>query len=324
MVFGKMKLYVYSMRDFDELPEFERFCSKCNVEWAYTNETPSMENLHYAKGYDVVNIITTVIDKDMIDKWQELGVKCIATRTIGYDHIDSEYAKSVGMGVVNISYSPASVADYTVMMILMGCRKIRHIMERASVQDFTLKGKIGIELHNATVGVIGTGRIGKTVINELSGFGCNIIAHDIYQSDEVKSKANYVSLEDLYKKSDIITLHAPATEDNYHMINKSAIEQMKTGVIIINCARGSLIDTQALIDGIESGKVGFAGLDVVEQESGLYYFNRMGEPLGNPQLAILKSYSNVIVTPHTAFYTDEAVANMVENSIICAREFVEA
>jgi D-lactate dehydrogenase len=324
MVFGKMKLYVYSMRDFDELPEFERFCSKYNVEWAYTNETPSMENLHYAKGYDVVNIITTVIDKNMIDKWQELGVKCIATRTIGYDHIDSEYAKSVGMGVVNISYSPASVADYTVMMILMGCRKIRHIMERASVQDFTLKGKIGIELHNATVGVIGTGRIGKTVINELSGFGCNIIAHDIYQSDEVKSKANYVSLEDLYKKSDIITLHAPATEDNYHMINKSAIEQMKTGVIIINCARGSLIDTQALIDGIESGKVGFAGLDVVEQESGLYYFNRMGEPLGNPQLAILKSYSNVIVTPHTAFYTDEAVANMVENSIICAREFVEA
>jgi D-lactate dehydrogenase len=197
-------------------------------------------------------------------------------------------------------------------------------MERASVQDFTLKGKIGIELHNATVGVIGTGRIGKTVINELSGFGCNIIAYDIYQNDEVKSKAKYVSLEELYEKSDIITLHAPATEDNYHMINKSAIEQMKTGVIIINCARGSLIDTQALIDGIESGKVGFAGLDVVEQESGLYYFNRMGEPLGNPQLAILKSYSNVIVTPHTAFYTDEAVANMVENSIICAREFVEA
>jgi D-lactate dehydrogenase len=317
-----MKLYVYSMRDFDELPEFERFCTKYNVEWAYTNETPSMENLHYAKGYDVVDIITTVIDKNMIDKWQEIGVKCIATRTIGYDHIDSEYAKSVGMGVVNISYSPASVADYTVMMILMGCRKIRHIMERASVQDFTLKGKIGIELHNATVGVIGTGRIGKTVINELYGFGCNIIAYDIYKSEEVKAKAEYVSLEELYKKSDIITLHAPATEDNYHMIDKSAIEQMKTGVMIINCARGSLIDTQALIDGIESGKIGFAGLDVIEQESGLYYFNRMGEPLGNPQLAILKSYSNVIVTPHTAFYTDEAVANMVENSILCASEFI--
>jgi D-lactate dehydrogenase len=197
-------------------------------------------------------------------------------------------------------------------------------MERASVQDFSLKGKIGIELHNATVGIIGTGRIGKTVINELSGFGCKIIAYDIYESDEVKKKATYVSLDELYKNSDIISLHAPATEDNYHMINNTAIDKMKTGVMIINCARGSLIDTQALIDGVESGKVGFAGLDVIEQESGLYYFNRMGEPLNNPQLAILKSYSNVIVTPHTAFYTDEAVANMVENSIICAREFIDA
>jgi D-lactate dehydrogenase len=257
----------------------------------------------------------------MIDIWRSLGVRCIATRTIGYDHIDSAYAKSVGMGVVNISYSPASVADYTVMMILMGCRRIKHIMQRADVQDFSLKGKIGIELHNAAVGVVGTGRIGKTVINELAGFGCRIYAYDIYESDEVREKAQYVSLDEIYEKCDIISLHAPATEDNYHMIDKSAIDKMKQGVMIINCARGSLIDTQALIDGLDSGKIGFAGLDVIEQESGLYYFNRMGEPLGNPQLAVLKSYSNVIVTPHTAFYTDEAVANMVENSIICAGEY---
>jgi D-lactate dehydrogenase len=312
------------MRDFDELPEFERFCKKYNVEWAYTNETPSMDNLIYAKDYDVVDIITTVIDKAMIDKWKALGVKCIATRTIGYDHIDSEYAKSVGMGVVNISYSPASVADYTVMMMLMGCRKIRYIMQRADIQDFSLKGKLGMELHNATVGIVGTGRIGKTVINELSGFGCKIYAYDIYESDEVKEKAQYVSLDEIYEKCDIISLHAPATEDNYHMIDKSAIDKMKKGVMIINCARGSLIDTQALIDGIDSGKIGFAGLDVIEHESGLYYFNRMGEPLNNPQLAVLKSYSNVLVTPHTAFYTDEAVANMVENSIICAKKFINA
>jgi D-lactate dehydrogenase len=312
------------MRDFDELPEFERFCKKYNVEWAYTNETPSMDNLIYAKDYDVVDIITTVIDKAMIDKWKALGVKCIATRTIGYDHIDSEYAKSVGMGVVNISYSPASVADYTVMMMLMGCRKIRYIMQRADIQDFSLKGKLGMELHNATVGIVGTGRIGKTVINELSGFGCKIYAYDIYESDEVKQKAQYVGLDEIYEKCDIISLHAPATDDNYHMIDRSAIDKMKKGVMIINCARGSLIDTQALIDGVDSGKIGFAGLDVIEHESGLYYFNRMGEPLNNPQLAVLKSYSNVLVTPHTAFYTDEAVANMVENSIICAKEFINA
>ncbi len=318
-----MKMYVYSMRDFDELPDFERFCEQYGVEWAYTNETPCMDNLDYAKGYDAVNIITTVIDKKMIDQWHDIGVKCIATRTIGYDHIDWEYAKNLGMGVIHITYSPSSVADYTIMMMLMGCRKIKHIMDRASVQDYSLKGKLGTELPKLTVGIIGTGKIGKTVIRHLKGFGCKILAYDICQSAEIEGLAEYAGLDEIYEKCDIISLHAPATEDNYHMIDAVAIDKMKNGVMIINCARGSLIDTQALIDGIESRKIGFAGLDVIEQESGLYYFNRMGEPLNNPQLAILRSYSNVVVTPHTAFYTDEAVANMVENSIICSKDFIE-
>ena len=288
-----MRMYVYSMREFDELPFFEQYCSKNQVEWAYTKETPCMDNLEKAKGYDVVNIITTVINKEMIDKWHELGVKCIATRTIGFDHIDCAYAKEKGMGVIHITYSPATVADYTIMLMLMGCRKIQYIMQRAQIQDYTLQGKIGRELPGMTVGIIGTGKIGKTVIKHLSGFGCKILAYDIYESD-----------------------------DNYHMINHEVMDKMKQGVILINGARGSLVDTQALIDGIESGKVGFAGLDVVEHESGLYYFNRMGEPLNNPQLAILRSYSNVVVTPHTAFYTQEAVSDMVENSIICARAYI--
>lgn len=318
-----MKLYVYSMRDFDELPDFERFCQKYNIEWSYTNETPCMDNLDYAKGSDVVDIITTVIDRKMIDRWHEIGVKCIATRTIGYDHIDYEYAKSLGMGVIHITYAPSSVADYTIMMMLMGCRRAKHIMERAAVQDFTLKGKMGTELPNCTVGIIGTGKIGKTVISHLRGFGCRILAYDIYESEEIKDLAEYVSLEKIFAQCDIISLHVPATEDNYHMINADAISKMKQGVMIVNCARGTLIDTDALIAGIESQKIGFAGLDVIEQESGLYYFNRMGEPLNNPQLAILRSYSNVLVMPHTAFYTDEAVANMVENSIICARDYME-
>ena len=225
------------------------------------------------------------------------GLKCIATRTIGYDHIDVEYAKELGLGVIHISYSPNSVADYTIMMMLMGCRKMKHIMERAAIQDYTLKGKLGQELPDCTVGIIGTGRIGRTVIRHLSGFGCKMLAYDLYENDEVKQYAQYTDLETLYKECDIITLHAPATEDNYHMIGTDAIAKMKQDVIIINCARGALIDTDALIDGIESGKVGFAGLDVVEHESGLYYFDRMGEPLHNPRLAILRSYSNVVCQP---------------------------
>lgn len=317
-----MKLFVYSMREFDELPFFEKFCRKYGIVYGYTTETPCLENLELAQGYDVVDIITTVIDRPMLDKFREMGIRCIATRTIGYDHIDTEYAKALGIGVIHVSYSPNSVADYTIMLMLMGCRKMKHIMERADIQDYTLKGKMGRELPDCTVGIVGTGRIGKTVIRHLSGFGCRMLAYDIYESDEVKEYAQYVGLETLFRECDIITLHAPATEENYHMIDTEAIRSMKQDVILINCARGSLIDTDALIDGIESGKVGFAGLDVVEHESGLYYFNRMGEPLHNPKLAVLRSYSNVLVSPHTAFYTDEAVANMAENSIIGAMKFM--
>lgn len=317
-----MKMYVYSMRETDELPYFERFCRENDVEYAYTTQTPCMENLSLAAGYDIVNIITTVINTEMIDKWHELGVRCIATRTIGYDHIDYNYAKSLGMGVIHITYSPASVADYAIMMMLMGCRRIPYIMQKAQIQDYTLDGEIGIELPDATVGVIGTGRIGRTLIRHLSGFGCRLLAYDIYESDEVRDYAQYTDLDTIFRECDIITLHAPATQDNYHMIDAAAIEKMKRGVILINCARGSLIDTQALIDGIETGKVGFAGLDVIEQESGLYYFNRMGEPLNNPQLAILRSYANVLVTPHTAFYTEQAISDMVENSIVCAKAYI--
>ncbi|MCC8051491.1 MAG: D-isomer specific 2-hydroxyacid dehydrogenase family protein [Clostridiales bacterium] len=317
-----MRLYVYSMREFDELPCFEKFCKKYGVEYDYTTETPCLANLDYCRGYEVVDIITTVIDRPMLDRFHEMGVRCLATRTIGYDHIDTAYAKQLGIGVIHVSYSPNSVADYTIMMMLMGCRKLPHIMERAAVQDYTLKGKLGREIQDCTVGIIGTGRIGKTVIRHLSGFGCRMLAYDIYESDEVREYAQYVDLDTIYRECDIITLHAPATDDNYHMINAQAIEKMKQDVILINCARGALVDTDALIDGIESGKIGFAGLDVVEHESGLYYFNRMGEPLHNPKLAILRSYSNVLVSPHTAFYTDEAVANMAENSILGAMKFM--
>ncbi len=152
--------------------------------------------------------------------------------------------------------------------------------------------------------------------------GCEIMAYDVVESDEVREYAKYTDLYTLLKEADIITLHAPALDSTYHMINEAAINAMKQGVIIINCARGSLIDTDALIAGIESGKVGFAGLDVLEYESGLYYFNRMGEPLNNSKLAILRSYSNVLVSPHTAFYTEEAVSDMAENSIINAMDYL--
>lgn len=318
-----MKLFVYSMREFDEKPFFDKYSKQYEIEYAYTTQTPSLSNVELAKGYDVIDIITTVIDKELLDKFYEVGVRCITTRTIGFDHIDTVYAKKIGMGVTNVTYSPSSVADYTIMLMLMGLRKIKHILERAAIQDYTLKGKIGRELPNCTVGIVGTGKIGSTVVKHLSGFGCKILMYDIYENDEVKQFGNYVSFDNLIQESDIISLHIPATKDNYHLINADTVNKMKDGVSIINCARGSLIDSQALIDGIESGKIGFAGLDVVENEKGLYYFNKVGERLHNPKLTILRSYSNVVVSPHTAFYTEEAVSDMVENSIVGAINFMK-
>lgn len=316
-----MKMFAYSIRPFDEEPILKEFCEKYNIEYDYTEETPCPENVHLATGYDAVNIITTPIPKEMVDAFYAVGVRCIATRTIGYDHIDYEYARSIGMGVINITYSPSTVADFTVMMMLMGLRKAKYIQMRAAVQDFSLEGKLAKEIKNCKVGIIGTGRIGKQVIKDLTGFGCEMIAYDPYPNDEVAKVAEYVDLDTLLRESDIITLHAPGINENYHMLGEEAFAKMKDGVGIVNCARGMLMDSDALIANIENGKVGFACLDVVEHEHGLYYFNRMGDHLNNPRLAILNSYHNVIVMPHMAFYTDEAVSNMIENSILGIQKF---
>lgn len=309
-----MKIFVYSMMDYEK-KYFEKFMEKYQIEYQYTTEGPSLDNLDMVKGFDAVDLITTKTDAPIIERMHELGVKYISTRSIGYDHIDVKRAYELGMGVAHVMYSPNSVADYTIMLMLMGCRKIDYILSRAKVQDYSLTGKMGVEIQNLTVGVIGTGRIGRTVIKHLQGFGCRILAYDIYPSEEVKNYAQYTDLETIYRESDIITLHAPATEDNFHMLNDETFARMKDGIMIINCARGALIDTQALIRALDSKKVGFAGLDVIEDEFGLYYFNRMGEPLANHDMYLLSSYPNVVVCPHTAFYTDEAVSNMVENSI---------
>lgn len=309
-----MKILVYSHRS-DETKYFKEFSQKYNVEVVLCDKEPTMETADLAKGFDCISIITTMINAELVEKFHELGVKFISTRTIGYDHIDLKKAKELGVHVGNATYSPNSVADYTIMLILMAIRKVKLIMERSNVQDYSLKGVQGKELPNLTVGVVGTGRIGQTVIKHLSGFECKILAYDMYENNNVKAYAEYVDLDTLLKNSDIITLHVPATDDNYHMINKNSIKQMKDGVFIINTARGSLINTNNLIQAIENKKIGGVALDVIENESDIYYKDLKGKILGNKDLAILNSFPNVIITPHTAFYTDQAVSDMVENSI---------
>ena len=224
-----------------------------------------------------------------------------------------ETARELGMKVANVDYPPNGVANFAIMLMLMSLRKAGHILKRGEAQDYSLQGKIGRDISTCTVGVIGTGRIGRTVLQHLSGFGCRLLAYDLYPNDEAKKIAEYVPLETLLAESDVITLHTNATEENHHLIDTKAIESMKPGVTIINTARGKLIDSDALIAGLESGKIGGAGLDVIEDETGIYYYNRMGQAIPNRELNLLRSYPNVIVSPHTAFYTDVNVASMVQS-----------
>lgn len=310
-----MKLFVYSYREFDEAEFFQKFAEEYHVELGICHDAPTMENAYLAEGYPYVSIITTKIDEELMNRFHALGVKMISTRTIGYDHIDLEAARKCGISVGNVTYSPECVADYTVMLMLMSIRKMKRIMQREEINDFSLPGIQGKEMPNFTVGVLGIGRIGRAVIRDISGFGCKIYAYDQYENDEVKKYAQYVSLDEIYEKCDMITLHMPLTEENMHLIDAEAIQKMQDGVVLINTARGGLIDTKALIDGLESGKIGAAGLDVIEDEFGMYYFDRKSDILSKRDLYILRGFPNVIVTPHMAFYTDQAVGDMVKHSI---------
>lgn len=317
-----MELAAYSYRE-DEREFFEKFGKQYGVKVRLIKEAPSPENTALAAGCESVSVITTAITDKIIERWHEAGVRCISTRTIGYEHIDCEKAWELGMTVSNVSYSSGSVADYTVMMILMVIRRIKYIMKRFEAQDCSLFMKRGRELANMTVGVIGTGKIGEHVIKNLSGFGCRVLAYDLYPKESVGRMAQYVDFDTLLGESDVITLHTPATPESLHMICRESIEKMKDGAVIINTARGSLIDTDDLIDALESGKIGAAGLDVIENEMGIYYGDHRYKVIHNRQRAVLNEMPNVLLLPHTAFFTDQAVSDMVEYSIVSCLNTVE-
>lgn len=318
-----MKITVYNCRAFDELKNFKRMEKETGVEIICCPDAPDLSNVHLAKGSEAIDIITSKMTRELIEAFAGIGVKYIATRTIGYDHIDREACEEFGIHVSNSPYGPNGVADYTVMLILMSVRKAKRILQRGDLQDYSLMGNLGREMKDLTIGVVGTGNIGKTVIKNLSGFGCRILAYDLYEKEEVKAFADYVDLETILKESDVISFHTPLTDDNFHMINKESIGKMKDGVILINTARGGLIDSEALIEGLESGKIGGAGLDVVENEFGLYYYDHKNDVLSNRSIGILRAMPNVTVTHHMAFYTDNCTKTVVEDSVKSCILFME-
>lgn len=310
-----MKIYAFEVRD-DEIPYFNRLKEEYGLDLTLSKEILSLEGIENLEDYSYVTVLGLHrYGLQEMEAFKKKHIDCLTTRTIGYNHIDLDAAKECGIHVCNASYAPNGVAEYTIMMILLCLRNYKQALWRSQVNDYSLAGLIGKELRNLTVGVIGTGRIGATVIRCLHGFGCKILAYDQYQNTSVLDYITYVDLDSLYASSDIITLHTPLLPSTYHMINKESIAKMKQGVILINCARGSLMSVDDLIEGIETQHIGALGIDCIENEENIIHKNHLTDILINPQMVYLRQFKNVIHTQHMAFYTEEAVENMVKCGI---------
>jgi D-lactate dehydrogenase len=310
-----MKIFVYEARE-DEQAALRKQEAELGVELTITDQVPTLENADLADGCLGVSILGQGrIDAALLEAWYGLGVRYLSTRTIGYNHIDLSHAGKLGIRVCNASYAPNGVADFTVMMILMCLRQYKQAMWRGQVNDFSLGGLQGREMKDLTIGIVGAGKIGAQVIRNLSGFGCKILCSARRPNPEISNLAEYVDYEELLSRSDVISLHIPLTDANWHMIDKAAIDKMKDGVILINCSRGELMDMEALIEGIESQKIGALGMDTSEGEEGIIHEDHRVDILPNRNWFYLHQFRNVIMTQHMAFYTDAAVDSMVECGI---------
>jgi D-specific alpha-keto acid dehydrogenase len=255
----------------------------------------------------------------MLRALEAAGVEYISTRSIGFDHIDLDAAASLGITVENVVYAPDGVADFTLMLILMAIRNVKHAVSSAEQHDFRLGSVRGQDLRDLIVGVLGVGHIGSAVITRLRGFGCRVLA---YSNDQKAAVAvDFVSLDALLLESDIVTLHMPLNPDTHHFIGREQLETMKHGAFLVNTGRGALVDTDALLVALESGKLGGAALDVLEGEEGIFYFDRTMSPVDHPFLLRLQQLPNAIVTPHTAYYTGRALHDTIENTLMNCLSF---
>ena len=310
-----MKILVYEARE-DELSSIHHQAESLGLEVEISSLVPSLENAYMAAGCEGVSFLGQgKIDAALLDAYKKLGVQYLSTRTVGYNHIDMPHAWKIGLRVCNASYAPNGVADFTVMMMLMCLRHYKQAMWRGHVNDFSLEGLQGREMKDLTIGIMGTGRIGSQVVRNLSGFGCKILAFDRYENPAVAHLVTYVDLDTLFRESDVISLHMPLLQSNWHIIDREAIAKMKDGVVIINCARGELAELEALVEGIESEKIGALGMDTCEGEEGIIHADHRVDILSNRNWFYLHQFRNVIMTQHMAFYTDTAVASMVECGI---------
>ena len=317
-----MKIAVFDTKPYDR-PGFEALGEKKGIQFKFFEPKLSEDTVELARGFDGVCIfVNDTANAAVIDRLHELGVKVIALRCAGFNNVDVKHCFGK-IHVVRVpAYSPYAVAEHAMALLLTSIRRIHKAYIRSRDFNFSLNGFTGFDLYGKTVGVIGTGKIGRVFIDICRGFGMKVIAHDKFPAKD--SGIEYVSLDDLYRRSDIISLHCPLTEETNHMIDADAIRRMKKGVVIINTSRGALVDAEALLNGIKSRRVGAACLDVYEEESDIFFEDNSGHIMEDDTLARLISMPNVIVTSHQAFLTEEALGNSAETTVDNLLEFFES
>jgi D-lactate dehydrogenase len=271
-----------------------------------------------AEGFDAVSVfVNDKVDAEAIKVLKEHQVSIIATRSAGYNQIDIKAAKEHGMHSVRVpAYSPNAISEFTVGIMLTLGRKIHKAYNRVREGNFELTGLEGFELRDKTIGIIGTGRIGNSTLKNLSGFGAKLLAYDPFPNEEALKYAQYVqNVDELYRASDIISLHLPLSPDSLHLINAKSLEKMKDGVFIVNTSRGGLLDTKAIIKGLKSGKIGKLAIDVYEEEADIFYQDLSEKIISDDVFSRLLTFPNVMVTGHQAFLTDHALANIANTTL---------
>ncbi len=318
---GKIKVAFFDAKEYDK-QSFMDSNKDDEFEILYLETRLSEDTCKLADGYDVVCVfVNDDVNSVVIDKLAAMGVKLIALRCAGYNNVDIEYAYGK-IHIVRVpAYSPYAVAEHAMALLLTSIRRIHKAYIRTKDFNFSLNGLTGFDLHGKTVGVVGTGKIGRIFIDICRGFGMHVIAYDKFPAKD--SGIEYVTLDELWERSDIISFHCPLTDENRHMVNAESIAKMKKGVALINTSRGALIDSEALLEGIKQRQIGAACLDVYEEESNVFFHDYSNHIVNDDVLARLISMPNVIVTSHQAFLTNEALANIADTTLDNVREFFE-
>ena len=308
-----MKLAFFDTKPYD-IPGFDRYALPAGIEVKYFEANLNRDTVSLAAGFDAVCVfVNDVVSAEVVQKLYELGVKTIVLRCAGFNNVDIKACRGK-LRVFRVpAYSPHAVAEHAMALLLTVNRHTHKAHNRTREFNFSLQGLTGFDLYGKTVGIIGTGKIGKVFADICRGFGMKILAYDKYSNPELG--LSYVSLEELFEKSDILSLHCPLTEETNHLIDAASIARMKDGVVIVNTSRGALVNTEDLIVGIKSGKVGAAALDVYEEEGDLFYEDFSGAIVQDDKLVRLIAMPNVIVTSHQAFLTREALDNIAQTTV---------